>query len=91
MNSVQEKYASRNPIPGYIDQITTQPMMVPTLSPDYFVLDYSTWIALLSYEKYNPFTKTPMSEKDLIILTEENFKEYRTKIVNLEENCPPDQ
>ena len=79
---------SKDAMRTYVDQITTQAMVVPTLSPDYFVLDYSTWIALLRREEKNPFTMREMTEKDLIILTEQNFEKYRDKIANLEESLP---
>lgn len=87
---MQKEYAKRNTLLGYIDHVTAQPIKVPTLSPDYYLLDYTTWIAILAREKHNPFTRMEMTEKDLIILTEDNFEEYRAKIANLEELLPDD-
>lgn len=75
-----------NPIPGYIDQLTLQPMRLPTLSPDGYVLDYDTWMKLLKEQKVNPFTRNHIkSMRELIVLTIDNFDSYKDKIVNLDE------
>lgn len=75
-----------NPIPGYIDQLTLQPMRLPTLSPDGYVLDYDTWMKLLKEQKVNPFTQNHIkSMRELIVLTIDNFDSYKEKIVNLDE------
>ncbi|KAK8893196.1 hypothetical protein M9Y10_021612 [Tritrichomonas musculus] len=77
---------SLNPIPGSIDQLTLQPMRLPTLSPDGYVLDYDTWMKLLKEQKVNPFTQNHIkSMRELIILTIDNFDSYKDKIVNLEQ------
>ena len=86
-----ERMSVLNPIPGYIDQITMQPMTMPALSPDGYVLDYSTWIKLLNEKKVNPFTQNHMkSKRELIILSQENFFALKDSIVNLEECQPQD-
>ena len=84
-----QKYIFLNPIPGHIDQITMQPMQLPTLSRDGYVLDYSTWLKLLAQKKVNPFTQNHIkSKRELTILTIDNFGYYKDKIVNLEETKP---
>lgn len=84
-----EMMTALNPIPGYIDQITMQPMTMPALSPDGYILDYTTWLKLLNEKKVNPFTQNHMkSKRELTILTVDNFDHYRSKIVNLEECIP---
>ena len=75
-----------NPIPGSIDQLTLQPMRLPTISPDGYVLDYDTWAKLLKEQKVNPFTQNHIkSMRELIVLTIDNFGNYKDKIVNLDE------
>ena len=78
-----------NPIPGCIDMITQKPMEIPALSPDGYALDYNTWIKLLSEKKVNPFTQNQLtSKRQLIILTIDNFDEYKDQIVNLQQILP---
>ncbi|EAX85366.1 hypothetical protein TVAG_092860 [Trichomonas vaginalis G3] len=85
-----EERMAMNPIPGYIDMITQTPMEIPAVSPDDYVLDYSTWLKLLNEKKVNPFTQNHLtSKRQLVILTIDNFDEYKDRIVNLEEAKPP--
>jgi len=74
-----------NPIPGVLDPLTEQEMKRPAMSPDFYVLDYSTWMKYI-YEKHeNPYTRKHMvSKRDLIILTIDNFEQYKDKIRNLD-------
>ena len=78
-----------NPIPGCIDPLTCKPMSIPAISPDGYVMDYETWIKLLNEKKVNPFTQNPIkSKRELVILTIDNYEEYKDKIVNFEEIQP---
>ena len=80
---------SVNPLPGYLDQLTLKPMRLATLSPDGYVLDYDTWIKLLKEQKVNPFTQNKIkTQRELIILTQDNFNQYKDMIVNLENIKP---
>lgn len=84
-----EERMAMNPIPGYIDMITQKPMEIPAVSPDDYVLDYSTWLKLLNEKKVNPFTQNHLvSKRQLVILTIDNFDQYKDKIVNLEQAKP---
>lgn len=85
----EEKNIMYNPIPGYIDMITQKPIERPALSPDGYCLDYSTWVKLINEKKVNPFTQNQVTNKrQLVILTIDNFEEYKNKIKNLEQMAP---
>lgn len=85
-----DKMSMLNPIPGFIDPITCNPMTVPALSPDGYVLDYSTWTKLIKEKKGNPYTQLQIiSKRSLTILTFENFSQYKSSIVNWDEIKPP--
>lgn len=79
-----EKWALMNPIPNTLDSITDEVMKVPAMSEDGYVLDYNTWSELLSKKPINPFTGLTVQRRDLIILTTDNFDEYKSKIINIE-------
>ena len=82
--STFEEKMMLNPIPGFIDLITNKPMEIPALSPDGYALDYNTWLKLLNEKKVNPFTQNQLtSKRQLVILTIDNFNQYKDKIKNL--------
>jgi hypothetical protein len=74
-----------NPIPDFIDPITMAPVVCPALSPFGHVLGYDTWCKVLREEPKNtcPFTKKPLTRRDLIKLTTENFEELKSKLLNV--------
>ncbi|KAK8882681.1 hypothetical protein M9Y10_045323 [Tritrichomonas musculus] len=78
-----DRWALQNPLPDAIDNITSEVMKVPTISPDGYVLDYNTWLNVLKTKSENPFTRNHITKRDLIVLTVENIEEYRDKIKNL--------
>lgn len=93
MNEHMSRYdgwASLNPIPNMIDDITGEKIRVPAISPDGYVLDYNTWISTLKDHKENPFTRAPVTKRQLIILTHENIDEYKDKIVNYNNGASQD-
>jgi hypothetical protein len=74
-----------NPLPGAIDPVTNDPMTMPAISPDGYVCDYSTWMRILAETKVNPFTQRAIrSKRELIVLTVDNFNQYRDRIINLD-------
>lgn len=81
--------ANSNPVVNYIDQITAQKIVYPAVSPDGYLLDYRTWMKVLSQDPKNPFTRAHMNKRQLEYLTCENINIYLDKIVNLEESRPP--
>lgn len=84
-----KEYAMLNPLNGYIDNITGFPMAVPAISPDYYVLDYYTWLKLINGHQGNTYTTVKIpTKRQLTILTVDNIAEFRDKIVNLEESKP---
>jgi hypothetical protein len=78
-----EQWATQNPIPGATDALTGEKIRVPTVSPDGYVLDYNSWIKTIANECVNPFTTNPVKKRDLVILTHENWDEYKDQIKNL--------
>ena len=46
-----------NPLPGFIDPITLEPVLNPALSPYGHVMGLATWRAVLAEHKRCPFTK----------------------------------
>ncbi|KAI8618581.1 hypothetical protein BC830DRAFT_1108184 [Chytriomyces sp. MP71] len=71
-----------NPLPGFIDPITLDPIVKPAISPYGHVVGYDTWISCLN-NKLCPFTKKPLTRRDLVILTKENIDEYRHSMINV--------
>ena len=81
--SNMKDYVLSNPITGCVDPITCEPMLMPTLSPDGYVLDYSTWIKLIAEIKINPYTQQPLTTKrQLTILTFDNLPYLKPQIKN---------
>lgn len=77
------KFKSKEiPLHGEPDSITGDKMEMPTISPDGYVLDYKTWLKIIETNSRDPFTMTPISLPQLVILTNDNFEEYRNKIKN---------
>ncbi|CAI2173069.1 2238_t:CDS:2 [Funneliformis geosporum] len=72
-----------NPLPNMKDSITLEPMNEPAISPDGYVCDYQTWTKILRSPESKdtcPFTKKPLSRRQLIKLTFDNIAEYVDKI-----------
>ncbi|KAJ3091669.1 hypothetical protein HK102_013857, partial [Quaeritorhiza haematococci] len=69
-----------NPLPGFIDPISLEEVIKPAMSPYGHVMGYENWVRCLSREERKnicPFTKQPMTKRELVILTFENIEEYR--------------
>jgi hypothetical protein len=81
--------AMQNPLVNYVDQITAQKILFPAISPDFYLLDYTTWCRLLSTSSENPFTTKHLNKRQLRFITYENIHEFADKIVNLEPSRPP--
>ncbi|KAJ3096830.1 adenylate kinase [Phlyctochytrium planicorne] len=77
------KYSERfeNPLPGFVDPITLDEVVRPTISPFGHVMSYETWIKCLmdSKESKNicPFTKQPLTKRQLTVLNFDNIEEFR--------------
>ena len=79
-----EKMALQNPLKKKEDDfITGEPIRVPTISPDGTVLDYNTWLKILTTTKQDPFTLRHINKRQLVILTKENYDDYKGKIKNM--------
>ena len=80
--SMYDRWSLENPIPNWIDSITGNKMKVPTISPDLSLLDYNTWLQTLKILPEDPFTKKPLNKRQLIVLTNDNWFEFKEKILN---------
>ncbi|KAJ3066873.1 hypothetical protein HDU99_003706, partial [Rhizoclosmatium hyalinum] len=65
-----------NPLPGMIDPITLENIVRPAISPYGHVVGYDTWVSCLG-NRMCPFTKKPLSRRELVMLTWDNIEEYR--------------
>ena len=82
--SLYERQSKKNPFEHAIDSITKEEIKVPAMSPDGYVLDYSTWLNIIKEKAENPFTRAHIKTKrELVLLTKKNIDEYRDKIKNL--------
>lgn len=74
-----------NPLPGFIDPITLEPVCNPMLSPYGHVMGAATWKAVLKPNdpvplNVCPFTKATLTWEQLIKLTKSNIENHRHKI-----------
>ncbi|KAJ1929439.1 hypothetical protein IWQ60_001186 [Tieghemiomyces parasiticus] len=80
-----EFHDPENPLPGFTDPITLDPVVKPAISPYGHVMGYDNWVRCLTTgDNRNtcPLTKKPLSKRDLVVLTHDNIEEYRDRIVN---------
>jgi hypothetical protein len=76
----QETGLVDNPLPGFIDPITLDQVVRPTISPQGMVMGYDSWIKCLSNPKQRdtcPLTKVRLGRRDLVELTLVNIEEFR--------------
>lgn len=81
--SIYERYARENPLIGAIDGITREQIRVPAISPDGYLLDYKTWLKIISETGCDPYTTKHLTKRSLVVLNYDNIDEYRDKIKNL--------
>ena len=79
--SLYERLALSNPIPGWTDPLTGEVMQVPAISPDYSLLDYNTWLHAMKSKAEDPFTKRPITKRQIVVLNYDNWDEYKDKII----------
>lgn len=82
-SNIYEKNASNIPeqLKNKTDLISGEEIKVPTLSPFGTVLDYNTWMNLITKgNRLDPFTLDPVRKRQLVILTKENYDEYKDQI-----------
>jgi hypothetical protein len=83
-------YARKNnPFVNYVDQVSDKTIVFAAISPDYYLLDYHSWVRCLSTNRWNPFTRLRMTLQDLTLVTFDNIMDHYEKIVNLEQCRPP--
>jgi len=84
--AVQEAHAS-GAIPKFIDPVTHSTIKTPAISPYGHVCEYETWTKVLrtpGAKNICPFTRKPLTRRQLIKLSPENFKQLQGKIINQE-------
>ena len=81
--SLYERLARENPLKGAIDGITKEEIRVPALSPDGYLLDYNTWLKVITQTGKDPYTTHQLTKRSLTILNYDNIDQYRDKIKNL--------
>lgn len=80
---VRRKYqvtTFENPLPGFTDVITRQPVIRPAISPYGHVLSYDTWLrCICTGDRKNicPFTNQPLHKRQLVMLTNDNIGIYQ--------------
>lgn len=63
-----------------IDPITLDPMVNPAISPDGFIMNWTSWVGSLEGKNLCPFTQKPLTLQQLVRLTPENASEYQEEI-----------
>lgn len=66
---------------GVLDPITLEPVVNPAISPAGHVMGLATWKAVLAEQQRCPFTKAPLRQDQLIVLTVNNIDKYRDRII----------
>lgn len=87
IQETRTKTEQENPLVGFRDFITKEPVVNPLMSPHGHVLSRDTWNRILSQPPMNtcPFTKKPLKKRDLLPLTKDNLEEYRSMIIEFPE------
>jgi hypothetical protein len=80
--------AMQNPLLNYVDQMTGNKIIYPAISPDFYLLDYRTWLKVIQEQGADPFSRRHLNKRQLIILNADNINEYQAKIHNLEASKP---
>ena len=81
--NVDEEANEDNPLPGFTDPITLEPVVNPGISPYGHVMGMATWRAVLDEQGKCPFTKQELSMMKIKKLTKTNIEQYRAQIIAL--------
>jgi len=72
-------------MPKFTDPFTKCPISSPAISPYGHVCEYDMWTKVLrtpGAKDICPFTRKPVTRRQLVKLTPENIDEYRSKVIN---------
>ena len=72
-----------SPICGAIDPMSNQPIKVPMMDEDGYVMDLSSWRLFLKGKSEAPFPTTLQNEFGLIEITSSNYSKFKHLIVNI--------
>lgn len=80
-SEANKEKARNSPFYGHEDLITADVMFLPTISDYGTVLDYDTWLKIIQNTQKDPFETKPIQNKrQIIILTKENFPQYKSLV-----------
>jgi len=74
-------------LPKFIDPFTKAEIVSPAVSPYGHVCEYDMWTKVLrtpGAKDICPFTRKPVTRRNLVKLTPENIEEFKDKIINQE-------
>lgn len=84
LNVVIDKHQCSQ-LSNFIDWMTGEVVVKPAVSPSGYVLGYDSWTKVLrspTSRNKCPFTRQSMTRRSLVKLTDENYHEFKDKIVN---------
>ena len=72
-----------SPLCGALDPITKNPIKTPMMDEDGYVMDLSSWRRFFKDEVTAPFNTRATSEVNLLQITQLNYSQFRSIIVNI--------
>lgn len=82
----RKELARYNPLYGFTDLITGDRMFLPTISEYGTVLDYSSWIKIISDTHIDPYAMKPIqNDRHITVVTNENYPEIQSLIKHIGE------
>ena len=81
--SFADSETNRCPIYGALDPMSGEPMTVPMMDSNGFVMDLRSWRRVFRQGEAPPCEQVALSEADLVELTAGNFNDLRLYIVNI--------
>lgn len=88
----RKEMARYSPLYGHMDLITGERMFLPTISEYGTVLDYSSWIKIISDTHLDPYEMKPIHNvRQIRIITKENYHEIESLIRHVGDKKIDDQ
>lgn len=82
--SLYQRLSKENPLQGAKDSVTGNHIRIPAISPDGYLLDYSTWLKIIKQGGCDPYTRKHITKRSITILNFDNIEKYRSQIRNLD-------
>jgi hypothetical protein len=80
---LQAEEETRCPLYGVLDPLSKQPMTIPMIDRNGYVMDLTSWRKVFEDDVHPPFPSDADDESDLIRLTPRNWPELRLRMVNM--------